>query len=136
MIRVELGPQTMIPLDPGIHAGLGSLVTAALFNISRFDGAAHSVWLNQQTERVQKVARTRPPDRLYRVISDNEREGAETPLLLGVILGYASGLCGVHILGVRAGPGSAEDPILVPADALENVTEKARAGKLPTLGRR
>lgn len=132
-MTLELSPLQMVPLD-GLD--LRQQVQSALFNIEHFDHARFAVWCAGRSAGVPELARKRPPDRLYRVISDNEQEGEGTPVLVGVVIGYAQtqrgtpALCMVQILGVAAGrAGSYADPIGVPADALIDVTDAVKEGR-------
>lgn len=123
----------MVPLEAET---LEDLVSIALINIDRFDHARFEVWRRGRSGGIPKLADVRPPDKLYRVVSDDEREGRGAPQLLGVVVGYleaqrgAPALCMMQILGIKTGAGSSDLPIGVPAEALEDVTTKARAGKL------
>ena len=132
---IELLPTGMVPLATG-ERSLHALVLGALYNIDRFDHARFDVWRRGRGGGIDELALKRPPDRLYRIVTDNEREGSSAPLLLGIVVGYteaargASALCVVHALGVLDGAGSYDSPLPVPADALEDVTELARNGKL------
>lgn len=132
---LELGHQKMVPLEAET---LEDLLQIALYNIRHFDQAAFGKWLKRQPGDVQDVARRRPPAAVYRLVTDNEVEsmGKEAPMILGVVVGYPPGtrgapaLCAVQILGVKAGVGSNATPVVVPTEVLEDVTEKARTGKI------
>lgn len=124
--------QRMIPLE---GETLGDLVRIALHNIQFFRRDAFETWRLAQSEDLRTLAELRPPDKLWRIITDNERSGRGTPKLYGVVIGYAEGrgepaLCMVYVLGVKTGAGSYEQPVGIPRDALVDVTEEARAGKL------
>jgi len=131
----EFGPRTMVPLE---GKTLEDLVRIALLNIEAFDHARFDTWRRGRGGGISKLADRRPPDKLYRIITDNEREseGCDAPLLVGIVVGYqeaargAPAMCRVQVLGVHAGAGSYEEPLAVPEDALEDVTERAQAGKL------
>jgi hypothetical protein len=137
VIGLEVGSRTMVPLD---GETLEDLMKSALINIDVMSGfweqQQYQVWLAKQPGDIEKVAKKRPPNRLYRLISDNEKEGQDAPMLASVVVGYQEGtkggpaLCAVFVLGIKSGAGSYETPIMVPWDSLEDVTEKARAGKL------
>lgn len=126
-------PRDMVPLD---GTDLRALIRGALYNIDRFNMQAFLAWKATVSEAVQKVAESRPPNRLWRVITDNERAGRGQPLVYAVVLGYAEPSRGapamvmVHVLGVQTGAGSYREPLGVPEDSLVDVTDEARAGKL------
>lgn len=132
---LELAPRTMIPLE---GTTLEDLVCIVLLNVEHFDHARFETWRRGRGGGIPKLAYARPPDRLYRIVTDNEREseGRDAPLLLGIVVGYqetargAPAMCRVQVLGVHTGAGSYEEPLVVPADALEDVTDRARSGKL------
>jgi hypothetical protein len=137
-MKLDLLGSKMVPLDA---ERLEDLMKLALRNIDIFSGDPYYVgrfqgWLDAQPGEIQRLAAKRPLAKLYRVITDNELEGQGAPMLLGVVIGYKSSTrgmpatCGVFILGIKSGNGSYEDPIFVPAEALEDVTERARAGKI------
>lgn len=118
----------MIPLENGDDVALAAAKVRA--NASRFDWAGFEVWLRGQGDGIPALARRRPPDRLYRVVTDGEREGGGRVEVLGIVVGYkraacgAPALCAVQVLGVDAGGGSAEAPLFVEASSLEDVTDR------------
>jgi hypothetical protein len=119
----------MIPLDSG------DVVRAALHNVGLFDQAAFTVWLGTQSEGIVKLAKVRKPNAIYRIVTDGERDGAGTVMMLGVIIGYKDGRgapasAAVHVLGVGLGAGAYETPLVVPGELLINVTDEVLAGKL------
>ena len=98
--------------------------------------AQHRGWTGAQCNQVAALKKARPPDRLYRVRGGyhSATRGLDA---LGVITSYRPGKrggaaeAGVTILGFTGGMlGSAEKPLGVPAEGLEDVTEAARTGKL------
>jgi len=147
---------SLIPLDQG--QSLKQLVKAALQNIDRFDTAPRSPaassgavpqattprakateWLRRQPQAVQRLAKARPLNKLYRVTGGvvSETRGLAP---LGLIVSYKKGyrgnppLCGVQILGFKGTQlGSAANLMPIPGEGLEDVTDAARAGKLPEL---
>ena len=80
-----------------------------------------------------------PLNRLYRV-GGGVHSASSGLAPLGVIIAYTGGTggnppaAGVVILGFKgAQEGSAEKPLWVPGEGLEDVTEAARKGALPEL---
>ena len=122
----------MLPL---VGTRLDQLIRIALHNAQAFDRFAFEGWLAGRPG-VAGVARARPPDRLYRIVTDDELAGRAAHLLYGVVVAYvepqggAPGRCCVHVLGVLEGAGSVDTPLVIPASALEDVTDRARAGRL------
>lgn len=131
---VVVAPGLMVPVEP--TAPLRDQVQAVLYNIERFNLSMFEVWLRGSPGALVKLATKRPPDRLYRLVTDNERDGEGVPLLYGFAVGYREGQHGgpalvmIQVLGVDTGMGSAADPVGVPAESLLDVTERAAAGKL------
>jgi hypothetical protein len=105
-------------------------------NIPAFDHAKFEQNSKTWSGARQALAKKRPLNKLYRIVSDQERAGGEETLLYGLVVGYTEpergtpAMCLVFVLGVYEGAGSYDTPLVVPADALEDVTEKARAGQL------
>ena len=132
-MTLKVAPQRMVPLEGETLEGL---VALALLNIDQFDHARFEVWRLSREGAIAQLADRRPPDRLYRIITDNERAGKGAPLLVGIVVGYRSptrggpASCCVQVLGVKTGAGSYESPLTVPGEALEDITDKARSGKL------
>ena len=129
-IVLDVDPRAMLPL---VADTLEELVQAALHNIGLWDEVAWHAWIEHQSGRVQALATRRPPNRLYRLLSDDEREGRGAPTLVSIVVGYrdaSPALCAVHVLGVWSGTGSYATPLPVPAEALLDVTDRARAGQL------
>jgi hypothetical protein len=143
----------MTPLDEG--SSLDDLVRQALRNIERYDKPPIQDagdlelrgpqltprekmrrYLRTKSEAIRKLAKACPMDRIYRVKGgiQSERFGYEP---LAVILGYGSHhgqpYAGVMILGIKLGLGSAEEPLMVPPDGLEDVTEACRQRTLGAL---
>jgi hypothetical protein len=142
----------MIPLDLS-GKSLVELIRMALFNIDQVDvrpvappedpdksrrtpRELQAAWLLKRSDKVQALAKARPMDRLYRVKGGvvSATRGASP---LAIITSYRDGdhgsapEAGVIVLGVKRGLGSAEKPLAVTEDGLEDVTTSARAGQLP-----
>lgn len=142
----------MVPIDLGGRSLL-ELITMALWNLDQFDVRPKAppedplkyrptpreltlVWLRTKPGVVQELAKKAPMNRLYRV-----RGGVVSATRglspLGVIASYREGVAGgaaeagVVVLGVKRGLGSMEKPLGVPLEGLEDVTDDARAGRLP-----
>lgn len=137
VLKIEV-ERRLLPAGEG--RDLESIVQAVLANIARFDYVAFGGWTRLQPwePKTRKLAFiTHPPNKIYRVISDNEREGVGAPELLGCIVGYSDGEKGgpamayVWILGVFSGMGSYESPIPVAGEVLVDVTERVRSGWRP-----
>jgi hypothetical protein len=96
-------------------------------------------WTPEQCKAIATLKKKCPPDRLYRIKGGfHSLQRGLAPL--GVIKSYRPGTggapaeAGVMVLGFKDGDtGSAAKPFPVPAEGLEDVTEAARAGKLPEL---
>jgi len=114
----------MIPLDA---QNLDAYLRIALHNIAEYDRdhQAADEWLRKQPDAVQRLAKRRPLNRIYRVTT--QHQDVE---LYAVIVSYqvrrSEPQCGIQILGVFEGAGSNGDPIGVPEDALEDVTDAIR----------
>lgn len=142
----------MIPLDVGGRS-LPELIRMALFNFDQMDTRPvappedpdqsrntprelQQQWLARKPEVIRNLAKKYPMDRLYRVRGGvvSATRGVSP---LGIVISYRLGdhggapEMGVLVLGVKRGLGSAEKPLPVTADGLEDVTSAARAGQLP-----
>jgi hypothetical protein len=96
---------------------------AVLANIGEFDHVKFTNWLWETAPNIRKVAMNRPPDRLYRLTT------GPVPTY-GFIEAYrADGMVSVTLLGKIVA-------ITVPAELLEDVTDKAYSGEIspPILG--
>jgi len=98
--------------------------------------AARQGWGTVQLAQVGGLKKRRPPDRLYRIRGGyhSATRGLDA---LGIILSYRPGTrggppeAGVMVLGFSSEMvGSAAHPLGVPEEALEDVTDSARSGKL------
>jgi len=91
-------------------------------------------WLTTQSATIQKIARKYPVSRLYRLRGGLVGRAGEYPY--GIITCYVDSpggvTCGLIILG-KSGleEGTVSAPLLVPPDALEDVTLLAQQGALP-----
>jgi hypothetical protein len=96
-------------------------------------------WTAHQCGQIAKLKKACPPDRLYRIKGGFESATRGWPPI-AIIVSYRPGKdggpaeAGMAILGFSKDQyGSAAKPMPVPAEGLEDVTEDARAGKLPEL---
>lgn len=99
---------------------------------------ASTAWLAKKGEPVRRLAVACPLNRIYRVKGGLASELRGTAPI-GLIISYrdpgrgAPAEAAIIVLGKKSGLGSAERPLVVTQDGLEDITDAARAGKLPEL---
>ena len=111
----------------GVLRDHDAIFRAALANCREFDKPRFFAWLAwQKSEEIRRAARLCPPWQLYRVHAENDSAVASItqPVLYGAVIGYAEGQCAVWILGVLAGKGASDDPILAPTTVLRDATQE------------
>jgi hypothetical protein len=94
-------------------------------------------WLIKQDEKTRELAKKRPLNKIYR-LKDGLQSVTRGASPLGLIISYKDvrgmGLVGMQVLGFEGDElGSAKNPLWVPPDTLEDVTEAARKLVLPEL---
>jgi hypothetical protein len=126
--------------DESVRAALDGKTHREKFEDGLARIAMRQGWTEAQCTQVAALKKARPPNALYRV-RGGFTSATRGLAPIGIIVSYRPGgafggpaEAGVAILGFTDDmAGSACKPLPVPAEGLEDVTEAARAGKLPEL---
>ena len=119
----------MWPLDEG--RTLPDLLRMLLHNLSKYQPQLAAAGMTKYGPTARALSEIRPLNRLYR-LKGGYHSGTTGVSPLGVIVGYRDAQRGspplalTMVLGLKTGPGSPEKPFLVPAEGLEDVTERGR----------
>lgn len=94
-------------------------------------------WLTKQDESTRKLVKTCPPNKLYR-LKGGLQSATRGTAPFGVVISYkhsrGAGFVGVQVLGFEGEElGSAKNPLPLPTDVLEDITEEARRLAAPEI---
>lgn len=106
---VKADGATMVPVDID-STTVEQQLQALHYNIERFDHDSFETWLTTQSDAVQQLAKSTPPDQVYILHGDDGQQA------YCYIEGYANGAPPVAVVRILGWPDGS--PIGVPGDAL------------------